>query len=228
MSYTKAILRAVREIVAASKKPSQRAGTVVGRDDDTAKVLVIFDGDALAVPVKCFANVDAFPGDRVGLVRFDSDWIIVGSFTRHGPSIMGIRDILGVTSTSSASFVDMDGGHAFLWRKQYDETRTRITMMVSGYTNDPGSEVSYGVNIVGYADVTVAHNLYSAATHEVTSGIKIEPAFSAGYWWIYSRWRLNAGTGPVACNAADRLTVVVEEIPASQSTEDAGHTESLQ
>jgi hypothetical protein len=57
-------------------------GTVVTRTGNTT-AMITFDGSALAVPVKCFGDVNVDEGDRVGLARLGVDWTIIGTFTRR-------------------------------------------------------------------------------------------------------------------------------------------------
>lgn len=55
------------------------AGTMTSRTSAT-RAMVTFDGSAVAVPVKMGSAVLAEEGDRVGLIKFGSDWVIVTAF----------------------------------------------------------------------------------------------------------------------------------------------------
>lgn len=224
--YLHAILNAVREVVAQSQKPSRRAGVVVARDSDTTGALVIFDGDVVAVPVKCFANVDAFPGDRVGLARIDSDWIIFGSYGRHGPSTESVHvATLGADTVSGTSYEDIDGGHPFAFRKQYEQTRVRLHMHLSTWPTAAGDAADIALNVSGgTGDVLIAHYLHTAVEHEGYGGHRVID-LPAGLYTIGARWRNTAGSA-INVDLFDSLSMSAEEIAASQSTGE-GHTGDL-
>ncbi|MEU4367561.1 hypothetical protein [Micromonospora chersina] len=54
-------------------------GTVVERT--TSSVMVLFDGSAVAVPVKGSSSVALAAGDRVGLAKFGTDWTVINNFS---------------------------------------------------------------------------------------------------------------------------------------------------
>jgi len=222
VSYAGDMLQVMDDVARATASPGRMIGTVSERDAAGSRVVVVFDGDAVAVPVKCFANVDAYPGDRVGLVLFGSDWVVVGSFTRHGPSTESVNVTLASANTSSASYVDMDGGHPFTWRKQYDDTRVRLRLITGGFSNTAGNEVSTAMNVSGgTGDVFIAKNIYTLVSHEYHGGFA-DIALPAGFYTITARWKMSAGSGGVSCNASDVLSMSAEEIAATQVGD--GHT----
>lgn len=57
-------------------------GTVVHRDS-LSVCQVTLDGSALAVPVKVLGAVELLAGDRVGLLRIGTDWVVIDTFTRR-------------------------------------------------------------------------------------------------------------------------------------------------
>ena len=58
-------------------------GTVTSDPDNTLQANVQIDGSGLSIPVKVFGNVRLLANDRVGLMRFGSEWVIVGCYTYH-------------------------------------------------------------------------------------------------------------------------------------------------
>ena len=57
-----------------------------GTDKATNTVYVMMDGSGMAVPVKAFRSVTVVPGARVGLAKFGSQWVVVGTYASHlGP-----------------------------------------------------------------------------------------------------------------------------------------------
>ncbi len=63
-------------------------------DKSTNTVNVMMDGSGVAVPCKAFRSLTVLPGARVGLAKFGTQWIVVGTYATHlGP--VGVPD--GVT-----------------------------------------------------------------------------------------------------------------------------------
>lgn len=58
------------------------SGTVVHRDGPTT-CQVTLDGSTLAVGVKVLGAVELLAGDRVGLLRIGTDWVVIDTFTRR-------------------------------------------------------------------------------------------------------------------------------------------------
>lgn len=72
-------------------------GTVVTSPSQvsTDVLTVVIDGGAVAVPVKGFRALPIFPGARVALVKFGSDWTIVGAYTNPGAGTGSSRMAIG-------------------------------------------------------------------------------------------------------------------------------------
>jgi hypothetical protein len=79
MTLNFALLDLVDARVAAGRDRTTIMGTLSERTSAT-RAMVTFDGSSVAVPVKIFSDVTALEGDRVGLVRFGTDWVVVGTF----------------------------------------------------------------------------------------------------------------------------------------------------
>lgn len=52
----------------------------------TTRLMVMFNGSTVAVPVKVWTNVPVVAGDRVGLAKFGSDWVVIGGNTAPPPT----------------------------------------------------------------------------------------------------------------------------------------------
>lgn len=72
-------------------------GTVVTSPSQvsTNPLTVVIDGGALAVPVKGFRALPIFPGARVALVKFGSDWTVIGAYTNPGAGTGSSRIVIG-------------------------------------------------------------------------------------------------------------------------------------
>lgn len=84
MAFKHSMQRTIEELV---DKVLQRrgiamatqTGTVVSRSGQNATV--VMGSSVVVVPVKVGRDVTAAAGDRVGLVRFDTTWVIVYAMT---------------------------------------------------------------------------------------------------------------------------------------------------
>lgn len=79
MAFDDDLYALIRRVAHAGDRAVIASGTVVALGAG-ARVDVQFDASAVAVTVKQLAHVSATVGARVGLVRFGSDWVIVGKF----------------------------------------------------------------------------------------------------------------------------------------------------
>lgn len=80
MVYDAELVRLVDERVRAGlPSRSTRMGTMVTRDGQACTV--VFDGSAIATPVRVAGHVEAQPGDRVGLAQFEGEWVAVGGLS---------------------------------------------------------------------------------------------------------------------------------------------------
>jgi hypothetical protein len=72
-------------------------GTVVTSPSQVSTDIlsVTIDGGAVAVPVKGFRALPVFPGARVALVKFGSDWTVVGAYTNPGAGTGSSRMVIG-------------------------------------------------------------------------------------------------------------------------------------
>lgn len=82
MAFSPEMVALIDERIREALTTETAAATVVTRTGNTT-ANVIFDGSALAVPVKVFGDVNVDAGDRVGLLRIGTDWTIIGAFTRR-------------------------------------------------------------------------------------------------------------------------------------------------
>lgn len=78
MAFNSELLAIINTLIDQKYERLTAVGTVV--EWTATSAMVLFDGDALAVPVKTFRGVVAAPNHRVGLIKFGRDWTIVGSF----------------------------------------------------------------------------------------------------------------------------------------------------
>lgn len=80
MTLNFATLDLIDARVNAGRDRTTTMGTMSERTSAT-RAMVTFDGSSVAVPVKMFSGVLALQGDRVGLVRMGTDWVVAGAFS---------------------------------------------------------------------------------------------------------------------------------------------------
>src|SRR4051794_37251256 len=124
-------------------------GTVTDRStgsldpNGAAWATVVFDGSAGAtVEVKCFTSVLVAAGDRVGLVKFGRDWIIVGNYSARTLADVLVSGAFPSGSTSSASYADMPGSPAVTLTKVCDDTVLRVALFAAGFITPSGAPTS--------------------------------------------------------------------------------------
>lgn len=80
----------IDELIVRSQAVLTKMGTVTERDATGTRVLVAFDGSTgVPQPVKCPGSIIVQVGDRVGLTKYESDWIISINYTERGFAPVG-------------------------------------------------------------------------------------------------------------------------------------------
>lgn len=199
-----------------------KMGTVQSRDTTGARAMVAFDGSSgVAQPVKCFESVLVDGGDRVGLVKFESDWVIVGNYTLHalGSSAMSLQ-FAGSTTTASASYSDMPGSPALAVTKWRDTTQLRLRVILSamaittaGTVLKVAFRVLSGDGTVDY-DQDVARFDYSSINIHGTLGgfATTTGALPAGNYTLTGRWLKFSGAGSIQIDGQDFIHMEAEEV----------------
>lgn len=177
-------------------------GTVQSKWDGSIFTTVTFDGSNISVPVKTFQFVTT--GDRVGMVKFGSDWVVVGAFDVDFPQMVGNSAFATVGSTSSTTFVDFPGPIDVVLTKKYDFTNVFVHIDVSHFI-DPNQDIGcvFGVAVIDPVPAVAAdyttHKLHvkPVLTHSGSSGLAgiAASVMPAGVYTLRMRWRKSAG-GP--------------------------------
>lgn len=209
-----------RRIDQSALKPT-KMGTVVSRESATALATVSFDGGSgIAQPVKCFDSVIVNQGDRVGLIKFEGDWAIVGNYTPRtlGDQFTSVQFASGNTTTS-ATFVDMPAGAALTIFKVKDVTQFQIRIGISGFTTVANTGFSVGANIENSdgsinTDVTLYQRAFNAAFehHDWTGGVKTALTLPSDSYAITGRWLRRSGTGTLTMNSDNGVWIHVKEV----------------
>ncbi|MEU1810942.1 glycine-rich domain-containing protein [Micromonospora aurantiaca (nom. illeg.)] len=89
-------LRIIDELISRKLERLTASGTVVERR--TTEVMVLFDGSAVAVPVKGSSSAAVAAGDRVGLAKFGTDWTVIANFSAAPIPQQKLFDTAGATT----------------------------------------------------------------------------------------------------------------------------------
>lgn len=218
--YPEAMRQIIDERVAADRRTVTKMGTVQSRDSTGVRAEVALDGSSgVPQPVKCFESVVVDPGDRVGLVKFESDWIIVGNYSLRGLGKGHTTFEWGsLSSTTSASYVDMPSSPEVAFAKYRDSTLLRLRCMVSAYVVTSGftvMKVGYRLrdgDTIDYDEDVARFDLVSTNNHYGWGGIATTAALPAGNYTATARWVRVSGSGTLTVDAQDLIHMEAEEV----------------
>lgn len=220
-AYADSLLAMIDSRVAAGQQVITRMGTVTERDSFGSGVKVIFDGSSgVAQPVKCFEDVLVFNGDRVGVIKVESDWIIFGNYTLYT-----LADVCEhfqwpstATSVNPTTYVDMPNSPSAEFFKVRDSTYLRIGVELSFRSSFATTVTNVGVHVssgsVGY-DLTVARFAFNTANvHFTVVGTNTTPtADPSDFFVVTARWQVTSGTTPtLTVDSSDMISINVREV----------------
>jgi hypothetical protein len=226
-SYPESQLAVIDARVAAGQTRTTKMGTVASRSPGVVTgsslyaVNVVMDGSSgTAQPVKCFESVIVEAGDRVGLVRFESDWIIVGNYTLRTLGDASISQTHAISTSTSATFVDMPSSPSVVLPEKYrDNTLLRITVSHSMYIGTAAGPVEIGVYVlsfdgtVSYDQVVMRRYLNDINSHHSMTSWVDTAALAGGQSYAFTaRWRRVSGTGVMSVDGNDSIAIRVQEV----------------
>jgi hypothetical protein len=199
----------------------EKMGTVVGRDGTGPGCEVILDGSSgVPSPVKCFENVIVVAGDRVGLIKYEGEWIVTGNYTlRTLADEVFSFDFTSSVNNTSATYVDMPSSPAVSLTKMRDTTNLRLHVDFSCWTSVAATSVKVGLHVQS-ADASVTFDqdmrlftLNTAAKHDmVTATRQTAATLPAGGYTVTGRWLRFGGTGNLTTDTSDSVQIEVREV----------------
>jgi hypothetical protein len=197
------------------------SGSLAG-DPGMYAASVVFDGSSgTAQPVKCFESVIVDIGDRVGVVRFESEWIIVSNYTLRtlGDASYEAPGANGGT-TASATYVDMPGSPSAILNTKYrDDTLLRISMGVSMYSTAVTTIIEIAAYVastdgsIAYDQRVIKFGINPANEHTDATGWTTSAPLPGGVGYaVTGRWRRVSGTGTMTTDGNDHCYIRVEEV----------------
>lgn len=224
--YEEGIVRLVDARIAKAQLTWSGRGTVVQRDSIGPGATVVFDGDAIAMPVKVLGHVICFQNDRVALMRVADTWVVVGTFSRNGLSGGWSRQTgpNPAQSTTSTSYSDQPAGVSVRILKRYDETDLRLALSQTLYVSATTTFAAAAIRIAGTAGTVTATTWTAvdlvmnvlrfdvASAHLPISGFARQSGMPAGDYTLTARWRRTSGTGNVTTDQNDFVMIEADEL----------------
>jgi len=219
--YAAALLALIDSRIRGSLAVPTKMGTVVTRETATALATVALDGSSgVPQPVKCFETTVIDLGDRVGLVKFEGDWVVVANYTPRmwADGLFGTQ--FGTTgTTTSSSFADLPGSPKVNVTKMRDVTQFQIEITVSAQSTAVSTSIEVAANILS-TDGTVNTDLAlytasfdTASVHRtLKGGLTTALTLPGGGYSVVGRWRRSAGTGTPTINTNDNVMIRVREV----------------
>lgn len=200
-----------------------KMGTCVSRDDAGPGAMILFsDGSTVAVPVKVFGQVVLNPGMRCGVIRYGTEWVVMGTFA--SPSLGYINQFAFAPATvptvATGAFIDVAGFDPVTFTKLYDNTSIEIQHTCGGFADVGQTKVRWGVRFTQtrgntpytaldyqtcYIDFSVA-NMHMS--HTSLHSISLVPA---GTYTVTTRWKRTGGTGIISTSGDDLYSLALRE-----------------
>jgi len=216
----------VQKVLANQKLGVTAMGTVMDSDATSIFLNVSFDGDGTLAPVKCFWNIRPAPGDRVGLAKFGSDWIVMGGYgdadtgNRPLPKIYGSTGTAAVGSTASATMSDMPGPISITYTKLHDKSNTFFMMATSFWIHgNTNTGVVFEINAT-HTDGTVVQISNcggsfnnTAESHESWAENRLSVGLTRrGVWTCKLQWAVMQGLATLEQDLTDRYSFHCMEV----------------
>lgn len=165
-------------------------------------------------------------GDNVSLLRQGQTWLCMGRI-RSG-AISPVAGVLGTAgtsttgttgSTTSATYVDLPGQPALLFRKAYDETALLFHLSVTYFSTGGDAGGAFGVRADGLPNVTLTLLGITNGTNAVRQAVSGSTPMGglssggagAGTHIFVGLWARTAGAGTLQWNADDWWSLSVQE-----------------
>lgn len=225
MTIDENLITVIDQRVRLGKVRERATGSCVTRETTGPTADVLFDGSTVAMPVKVLGTVFLTPGDRCVLDRFDTEWIVTGSFSAFGlgeASYQAFGPPGGTGGLTSGSFVDFVDIPPITFDKAFDGTYVRMGLSASAYAEtSPNTAVRFGfrftpadVNGTTAQDIALNSIYFNGMLdHEGNyHHARLAPFhLNAGRYTIQLRWRRSAGTGTIKADDQDMFALELDE-----------------
>lgn len=207
-----------------------KMGTVTGRASGSLSpngphwASVALDGSSgTGQPVKCPGSVIVDVGDRVGLIRYEGEWIITINYTLRTLGAGSFYSQLTADTTTSGTFVDLASGPTVVMKKYRDETMLSIDLSISMYYtfgSDSATTPELACSLLSedllttFDQVLVRMTINPRSVHTMITGGATTAAIPGGQnYTCVARWRRAAGVnGTLTTDTNDYITFRVREV----------------
>lgn len=195
-------------------------GSVSDPDHGPNWASVTVDPGGTPQPVKCFESVVVDVGDRVGLIKFEGEWLIVANYTLRTLGEGGFENgYSGAATTTSVTFVDMPTAPSIILPKYRDATLLRIDIWLSMYVTAQPTVIEIGASVASFdgtvdIDLFTSRRSFNAANdhRDVAGGVTTDALAGGQTYEVTARWRRISGTGVLTTDANDSITMRVREV----------------
>lgn len=208
----------VRRVIAGTGTQFGIVNTVT---PDRLRATVTMADATAASLVKVAGGCWCRPGDKVGLVRFGSEWYVTEILSRvAGPNFASYAAAAGGGNTTSAAAVDMPGAPTFSFTKQWAGSPVLLGMWSSLFQTLASGLISLHLTFVDAEAVSTTYLVYAHTeagngARELLGGTRDIPdatytsALPAGPYTVRLRW--STAAGQINQNSADWNSAQVTE-----------------
>jgi hypothetical protein len=220
-AYGESLVGIIDARIAAYAAKSAKMATVSSRDGTGTRATVTFDGSSgTPQPVKCFSSVRVKVGDRVGVIRYESEWIVTANYSETDRADAGARfGFSSTTTNASATFVDLPTSPTVTYTKARDTTLMEFEIGTSIYASVGVTVVALGLRVTGvetgidYDQEIKVYSITPANSKVPAHGISRPFVFHpAGDYTATGRWRRTAGTGNLTVDVNDSGFIRCREV----------------
>jgi hypothetical protein len=216
--------------IRAAGERTKAQGTCVTRDTTGPGGTVLFDGSTVAMPVKVLGNVFVQPGDRCVLDKYQTTWVVTGSFSAFGlgeASKVGNGPSTPTSALTSSTYVDLNEIGPLTFDKVYDNTMVQMTLSITMRSTTSGQVFSSRLGL----RFTPLEGQNYTATDLVMNFIRFEDTsqrlgntytarvtdIPAGAYSVQVRWRRVSSTGTGVVDSGDVYSIMLNEAIRSSS-----------
>lgn len=213
------LLAVIDQRIQAAATATNPAGTVMSVDTTNLRAMVTFDGSSLAVPVKMFGHIDAAEGDRVGLQRFGTDWVIVGAYARRWQAVSGAHQLSAGGTMSSTTYADLPGSPSFTFTKRWATSAVLMGVHSEVLTDTANTKAVFGLEWIDSTGTTLA--TYNLAWLEMVAAFTVGTisglhhgitGITAGAWTVKGKWARWLGAGAIGQNTDVGISIFAMEV----------------
>lgn len=217
MFWTAAQLAVIDARIKAAQRMDIMMGTASADSVSLVNIVdVILQGSAQGVPIKKFGQFSVFTGDRVGCIRFGSEWVVVGTFNNKLLASTWTEDTFASGTTTSTSFTTMPGWDGLPFTKARSDSAISVSIgMTAWQAGVAGSTAVVEVNAtLASSSVTMAKLLFQFTNGHLTmsgNGLFAPGLLPQGAYNLDIGWRRVSGTGTPTVDTNDVIRVLLQE-----------------